>query len=435
MTKFIIRRLIQSIPTIIGISIIVYAIMDLIPGNPLSELTQDPNLTIEDRRAIFDAYGFNDPVYIKYARWVIGDAPITFNNDPSWSVELDNGQTVIIDSVSGDVRDIRATEEMNNHVSDTPVRRRRAGEREITFQMAEEIALGNVPGASEVVITGWLPFYDSIVIWGGRELPIYQNGEITGQEVGTDRGILRGDFGTSFASNRSTVETISVRVGATLELGGISLMIGLLIGIPVGVLAAVWQGSIFDQVTRIGAVVVSSIPVFWLGLMLLLLFGSTLELLPMGNRYPISFTGDYTLGDRIKHLILPVFTLSSFTISTYSRFMRASLLNVLNEDYVRTARAKGLSDRKVWFKHALRNAMIPIATILGPSFTAILAGAVLTETIYSWPGMGRLVVDSVVATDYPVVMGVVLLTAVLTVLGFLISDILYATFDPRIRLS
>ena len=434
MTKFIIRRLIQSIPTIIGISIIVYAIMDLIPGNPLSQITQDPNLTVEDRRAIFDAYGFNDPVYIKYARWLIGDAPITFGNDPSWAVELDNGQTVIIDSASGEIRDIRETGEMNSNTTDTVVRRRRAGEREITVPMAEEIALESVSDA-EIVEVGWLPFYNSFVIWGGRNIPLYDSGQIIGEEVGTDLGILRGDFGTSFASNRSTVDTIAVRIGPTLELGGLSLMIGLLIGIPVGVLAAVWQGSIFDQVTRIGAVVVSSIPVFWLGLMLLLIFGSTLELLPMGNRTPLRFSGEYTIGERLEHLILPVFTLSSFTIATYSRFMRASLLNVLNEDYVRTARAKGLSDRKVWFKHALRNAMIPIATILGPSFTAILAGAVLTETIYSWPGMGRLVVDSVVATDYPVVMGVVLLTAVMTVLGFLISDILYAIFDPRIRLS
>jgi peptide/nickel transport system permease protein len=169
--------------------------------------------------------------------------------------------------------------------------------------------------------------------------------------------------------------------------------------------------------------------------MLLLIFGVTLRWLPMGNRFPISISGDYTIWERIEHLILPTITLGSFSVATFSRFMRASLLDVLGQDYVRTARAKGLSDRLVWFRHASRNALIPIATLLGPAIPGVITGAVLTETIYAWPGMGLLIVDSIRQRDYPVIMAIVLLSAMATILGYLISDILYAIVDPRIRLN
>lgn len=435
MTKYILRRILQSIPTLIGISIITYLIIDIAPGNPLSQLTQNPNLTYEDRQRIFEAYGFNDPVQVKYFRWLIGEAPISFGAKPAWSIDLSNGQTAIVDSASGEVVETRDTISMNQDVTDSPVRRGRAGERDVGSASASEIAIADAGGDLEVIDSGWLPYYGAVVLWQGRTLPVYRSGEIIGDEVGQDLGALRGDFGTSFASQRTTVETIRLRVAATFELGTISLIVGLLLGLPIGVMAAVWHGTIFDQITRIMAVLVSSIPVFWLGLILLLIFGSWLQWLPMGNRFPVSFTNDYSLADRIRHLVLPVFTLSSFTIAGFSRFMRASVLDVLNEDYVRTARAKGVSDRRVWFIHALRNAMIPIATLLGPSIVGVLSGAVLTESIYSWPGMGRLVVDSVVALDYPVIMALVLLFSVLTIFGYLLSDVLYAVFDPRIRLN
>lgn len=435
MTKYIIRRVLQAIPTIIGISILVYVIIDLVPGNPLSQVTQDPNLTFEDRQRIFEAYGFYDPIWVKYSRWLVGDAPYAFNEKPSWAVELSNGQTVIVDSASGDLLDRVDTATMRNDITDTPIRRNRAGEREINSREAESIVERTLAEDVTIVETLWLPYYDSVVIWQGRTIPAYSRGQLIGEEPGTDRGVIRGDFGTSFASQRSTIETIGLRIGATLELGVISLTIGLIFGIVIGVLAAVWRGSPFDQVTRVGAVIVSAVPVFWLGLILLLIFGSWLQWLPMGNRFPLSFTNDYTIGERIQHLILPVFTLSSFSIATFSRFMRASTLDVLNEDYVRTAESKGIRDRTIWFKHVLRNALIPIATLLGPSIATLLSGAVLTETIYSWPGMGRLLVDSVVANDYPVLMALVLLFSVLTIMGYLLSDILYAVFDPRIRFS
>lgn len=356
MGKFILRRLIQSIPTLLGITVIVYFVMSFAPGGPVNALAFDPTITPQQRTAMAEAMGVNDPFHVQYIRWMIGDAPIRI--------------------------------------------------------------LG-------------------IQLWEGRQLELFdRRGFPTGETVtGTAKGILRGDFGRSLVSRQAVTQAIWVRVPPSFELGMISLLVGIFIGIPVGVLAAVYQGSLFDQVTRIMAVIVSAIPVFWLGLILLLVFGSWLGWLPMGNRFPIRFSGNYTFWERIQHLILPVFTLSSFSIATFSRFMRASLLDVLGQDYVRTARAKGLSDRKVWFKHALRNALIPIATILGPSLTLVISGAVLTETIYAWPGMGRLLVDSVTQQDYPVIMGIVLLLAILTILGYLLSDILYAVFDPRIRLS
>lgn len=355
MTKYIVRRLIQSIPTVVGITIIAYAIMFFAPGNPASQLLLDPELSARQRELLKEALGLNDPFHVQYFRWLVGDAPI------------------------------------------------------------------------EVL---------GVTVYGGRTVPTFdRRGNVTGEKMGTALGVLRGDFGKSITSKQPALAVIGTALPATLELGWLALLIGLLVGIPVGVLAAVWQGGIFDQLTRVMSVIVSSIPVFWLGLILLLVFGSTLQWLPMGNRFPTSVTGEYSLIDRIRHLILPTFTLASFTIATYSRFMRASLLDVLHQDYVRTAYAKGLSNRAVWFGHALRNALIPIATLLGPSLTLVITGAVLTETIYAWPGMGRLLVAAVNTQDYPIIMAVVLLVAIATIIGFLISDILYAVFDPRVRLS
>lgn len=355
MLKFIIRRLIQAIPTFFGITMLAYAIMALSPGGPIEALYFDPDIPRQQRVAMAESLGVNDPLYVQYLRWLVGDAPVQIGG---------------------------------------------------------------------------------LTLWEGRQIPIFdRRGNKTGTETGTSMGVLRGDFGRSFVSQNPVTEVVGVRIPATLELGFVSLFIGTVIGLAVGIWAAVNQGKLFDQVTRILAVVVSSIPVFWLGLVLVLIFGVTLRWLPMGNRFPISISGDYTIWDRIRHLILPTITLASFSVATFSRFMRASLLEVLGQDYVRTARAKGLSDRIVWFRHASRNALIPIATLLGPAIPGVITGAVLTETIYAWPGMGLLIVDSIRQRDYPVIMAVVLLSAMATILGYLISDILYALIDPRIRLS
>lgn len=262
------------------------------------------------------------------------------------------------------------------------------------------------------------------------------NGEVV-MERGTQKGILRGDFGDSFVSKRSALEVIAEKFPATAELGASALLVGLVLGIPIGVVAAVRRGGIFDNITRVMAVMFSAVPVFWLGLTLLLIFGSQLGWLPMGGRYPTDYflSGNVNVWQRIERLILPVTVLAAGWVAVLSRFMRASTLDVLSQDYVRTAQAKGLKYRQVWFTHAARNALIPIATILGPAIPGIIGGALITETIFSWPGVGRTTYQSVLNYDYPVIMAAVIFVSITTVLGYLLSDILYALIDPRIRLS
>jgi peptide/nickel transport system permease protein len=247
-------------------------------------------------------------------------------------------------------------------------------------------------------------------------------------------GVLRGDFGRSFFYRRPVIDMIGERVAATLELGISALLLGIVVGVPVGIIAAVRKGGWFDNLTRILSVCFSAIPVFWLGLMLLLIFGARLELLPMGGRCPPSLTGGCPpIWGRLEYLLLPTVVLATGAIAVYSRYMRASMLDVRSQDYMRTAQAKGLSNRQVWFKHGARNALIPLATFLGPAFTGVLGGAVITETIFSWPGLGRYGVGGVTSQDFPVVMAVVIIGAVATILGYILSDILYALIDPRIR--
>ncbi len=271
----------------------------------------------------------------------------------------------------------------------------------------------------------------------GRGNPVLDaNGEVI-MERGTKKGILRGDFGEAFVSKRSALEVIVEKFPATAELGGLALLVGLVLGIPIGVIAAVRRGGVFDNLTRVMAVVFSAVPVFWLGLTLLLIFGSQLGWLPMGGRFPTDYflSGGVTIVDRIKHLILPVTVLATGWVAIFSRFMRASTLDVLSQDYVRSAQAKGLKDRQVWFIHAARNALIPIATILGPAIPGIIGGALITETIFSWPGVGRTTYQAVLNYDYPVIMASVIFVSITTIVGYLLSDILYALIDPRIRLS
>jgi peptide/nickel transport system permease protein len=293
------------------------------------------------------------------------------------------------------------------------------------------------------------PFYEQYLTWLiGDDYREYEQVDRGGNvvldeegnpvmESGDRRGILRGDFGRSFSAKKPALDVIKERVVATLELGCLALFIGLGVGVPIGILAAVNQGGFFDQVTRVLAVVFNAVPIFWLGLLLILVFGSWLGWLPMGNRYPVTYalTREVTLWERIQHLMLPVFVLSAINIAIFSRYMRASTLDILHQDYIRTAKAKGLPNSSVWSTHAARNALIPIATIIGPSIPNIIGGALITETIFSWPGLGRLAYDSVIQLDYPVVMGTVILAGVSTILGYLLSDVLYGIIDPRVRLS
>jgi peptide/nickel transport system permease protein len=328
MTTYIIRRLLQAIPTILGVTLISFVIMQAAPGDPVQLLTFDPNYTAEDRARLAHDLCLDRSLPEQYLIWLFGD-------------------------------------------------------------LRGECAM---------------------------------------------RGLIRGDFGDSFYEKRPVLQMITERVPATLELTGLALLTGGLIGLVVGVASAVRRATLFDNAARFFSVVFDAIPPFWLGLLLIMLLSVTLGLLPVGGRLPLN-KPDITFMDRFKHLFMPTLVLAVSWIAVMSRYMRAETLEVIRQDYIRAARAKGVSARRVYFWHAARNALIPIAVILGPAITGLIGGAVVIERIFSWPGLGRMTVDAVSSRDYPVVMGTVIIGAILVILGNLLSDILLVVVDPRIRLG
>jgi peptide/nickel transport system permease protein len=258
-------------------------------------------------------------------------------------------------------------------------------------------------------------------------------------------------MGTSIRSNVPVSQEIFVRFLATVELSIAAMLISSLIGILAGVISSVKQYSIFDYFSMMLALVGISMPIFWLGLMLMYLFSVKWGILPMMGRFTMGLdyhvisglvmldsllSGDIQLFfNSVKHLILPAFTLATIPMAIIARMTRSSMLEVMSKDYIRTARAKGLSRGTVIFRHALKNAFLPIITVIGLNFGLLLGGAVLTETIFSWPGLGRYVVDSLSARDYPAVQGCILFFAVIMVIVNLTVDIFYLYLDPRLRID
>lgn len=261
------------------------------------------------------------------------------------------------------------------------------------------------------------------------------DGDGEGDKRGERRGFLRGDLGQSIVQERPVMEVILRRVPATLRLGVSALVLGYLIGVSLGVLAAVFHRTWVDQIIRVISVIGNAVPAFWLGLLLIIIFGVQLDLLPISGMRNITQRGQQSLGDALRHMIMPVSVLSLNTIAFISRFTRTQILEVLQQDYVRTAYAKGLQTKVIWFRHALRNGLLPVATFLGPSIGTLLAGAVIIEQVFQWPGMGKLIIDAVFTRDYPVVMGSVVIASLMFIIGVLLSDIMYVILDPRIRLE
>jgi peptide/nickel transport system permease protein len=259
------------------------------------------------------------------------------------------------------------------------------------------------------------------------------DGDGTGDVTGVRQGLLRGDMGVSLQHKRPVIKLIGERIPATLQLTLTALIVGYAIGIPIGVFSGIFPRSWFDQFARVLSVLGNAVPAFWLGLLMIMVFAVNLQALPMMGRQPL--TGDPTLGDYVRHMIMPVTVLSLGIIAGISRYMRAEVMEVMSEDYIRTARAKGLRKRHVWWVHGVKNALIPLATFIGPALGNLLAGAVIIEQTFGWPGMGRLVVNGVFQRDYPLIMGSVLIGSIMYILGLLLSDILYAVVDPRIRLG
>jgi peptide/nickel transport system permease protein len=244
--------------------------------------------------------------------------------------------------------------------------------------------------------------------------------------------LLQGDWGNSFRDGRPVLEIIGGHLFATLLLMGSSTALSVLIGTWIGVRSAVKQGSLFDYTTTVAAMVALSIPTFWFGLVAIYVFSLWLGWLPAGNMYTV---GDGSLRDYLAHLILPSVVLALVNVAVWSRYMRSATLDVLGHDFVRTARAKGLTPRRVLMKHVVGNALVPMITLAGMQLPALLGGALVTETVFTWPGMGRLFLDSLGYNDYPVVMGLLMFSAILVLLGSLLADLLAASVDPRIRLD
>jgi len=373
MRKYVLRRLLQAIPIFLSATVLSYLLMAQAPGGPVEILAFNNRMKPREREELRYILGINDSLPVQYLRWLAGDDWMRWDSDGDG---LADSAVFFIDLYAPQLNDVGK------------------------------------------------PLLD----------------EATGEPLlkplppGKRRGILRGDFGNSFYYKRPAIDVLVERLPATLELGLSSFVVGITLGLAVGVAAAVYHGKAFDQLSRVGAVIVNSIPNFGLGLLLLLFFGSSLKILPLGGRCKTLLDPSCVpLPERLEYLLLPTIVLAAGAVANYSRYMRASMLDVVSQDYVRTARAKGLGERLVWLRHGMRNAFIPIATFLGPSITFLLSGSAVTEQVFSWPGVGRLAVNSVIRRDYPVIMIVVIYAAIATILGYLLSDILYGIIDPRIR--
>lgn len=244
--------------------------------------------------------------------------------------------------------------------------------------------------------------------------------------------MLQGDWGNSYRDQKPVLQIIATHVGATFELMFSATVLAVLLGGWIGVMGAVKRNSFFDSLSTIGSMIAISIPTFWFGLVVIYIFSVELQWLPSGNRFT---AGDGSFLNHLHHLIAPSIVLALVSTATWSRYMRSSMLDVLHQDFVRTAKSKGLSDRRILFTHILRNAMLPMITIAGLQLPTLLSGALVTETVFAWPGMGRLFLDSISYRDYPTVMGILMFTAILVLIGSLLADISYSLVDPRIRMN
>ncbi len=313
---YVLRRLLQMVPLLIGVSILGFGMMHLAPGGPTALYTLNPNVTAEDIARIKEAWGLNDPLHVQYLRWA-----------------------------------------------------------------------GNM---------------------------------------------FTGDFGNSFRGGAEERYLIVERIPATLELMGTSYAVAVILGFFIGALGAFRQYSVFDYLASTGALITLSIPTFWFGLMMIFIFSEQLGWLPSGGTRSLGSEGGGLL-DRLHHLIAPAFVLGLVLTAQWSRYFRASLLETKNQEYVRTAHAKGLPNSAVLRRHILRNAMLPVIALAGVQLPAVFSGALVAESIFGWAGMGRLFLDALTYRDYPVLMAMLMITAFLVVFGNLLADVALAFADPRLR--
>ncbi len=317
MLQYIIKRVLQAIPLLIGVSIIGFSMMHLAPGGPLAVYTLNPTITAQDIERIKQVFGLDQPLHIQYFKWAYG--------------------------------------------------------------------------------------------------------------------IFTGNWGYTFFGGRPVLNVILERFPATLLLMGSGMSLAIILGMLIGILGAVRRYSIFDYLATSGAMVALSFPTFWFGLMTIFLFSLKLGWLPSGGMYTLG--GEEGILDILKHLILPTVVLALVLVAQWSRYSRSSFLEVIHQDYIRTAKSKGLSGGRILFRHAFPNAVAPLIALAGIQLPWLFSGALVTETIFGWPGMGRLFVDALTMKEYPVLMGMVMITAIFVIIGNLLADLMNALIDPRIRLQ
>jgi peptide/nickel transport system permease protein len=285
-----------------------------------------------------------------------------------------------------------------------------------------------IPGGPEAMLAGGdldPSVVDELRVHFGLDRPLHV------QYLAWLRQVMSGDFGVSFRDGQPVWNHLMARIGPTLQLAGSGLLLAIAVGIPLGTLAARNPYSLAARAVEALSLIGISVPAFWLGIMLILIFSGFLGWLPSSGIAPYGLEAD--LGLRVKHAILPTITIAAAYAVEIMQYTRAALLEVLAQDYVRTARAKGVSERRALYWHALRNALLPVTTVIGLSVPTLIGGAVLTETVFSWPGLGRLAVEAVFQRDYPIVMATALIVSFVVILCNLATDFAYTIIDPRVR--
>jgi peptide/nickel transport system permease protein len=268
---------------------------------------------------------------------------------------------------------------------------------------------------------------ERIKIQFGLDQPVYI------QYLKWAAGMFTGNWGYSFFGGQQVREIVLERLPATFELMGLSLMLSLVIGVATGIVSAVKHNSVIDNASAVVAMIALSLPTFWFGLLAIFVFAQTLGWLPAGGTGSTYGTGGFV--DAIRHLILPVLVLAFVLVAQWSRYTRSSMLDILGQDFIRTARAKGLGPSRILINHALRAALVPLVTLIGLQLPLLVGGALVTETVFSWPGMGLLFVNSLSTRDYPVLMAILMVGAFVVVIGNLAADIVVALVDPRIDIK
>ena len=246
-------------------------------------------------------------------------------------------------------------------------------------------------------------------------------------------GMFTGNWGNTFFGGRPVLDVILERIPATFLLMGSGMSLAMLVGMLIGVLGAVKRYSVFDYLATTGAMVALSFPTFWFGLMAIFIFSLKLGWLPSGGMYTLG--GEEEILDLATHLVLPTVVLALVLVAQWSRYTRSSFLEVIHQDYIRTARSKGLGGARILFRHAFPNAVSPLVALAGVQLPWLFSGALVTETIFGWPGMGRLFVDALTMKEYPILMGMVMITAMTVIIGNLMADVINAWIDPRIRMA